>query len=42
MRWSADRLAAKGRGATFKQVNRSDIGGMEIALTDVRTFKRVR
>jgi type I restriction enzyme S subunit len=38
---SAPRLAAKAKGATFKQVNREDIGELEIALPALEEQKRI-
>ncbi|SDQ75202.1 type I restriction enzyme, S subunit [Burkholderia orbicola] len=37
----APTLAAKGKGATFKQVNRDDIGSLEIALPPVEEQRRI-
>ena len=38
---SARALAAKGKGATFLQVNRSDIGGMQIPLPPLPEQRRI-
>jgi type I restriction enzyme, S subunit len=41
LEFAAPELASKGRGATFKQVNRADIGEMEIPLPAVSEQRRI-
>jgi len=39
--WCAPELSAKGKGATFKQVNRQDIGEMEVPVPGLAEQRRI-